>query len=76
LKYFTKEGAKFASGVINFDHFETTIEKSEKDATKFKMNISGISDRTFEFKADSAEKCKEWYDEIFHHIKFSDGFKQ
>lgn len=75
MKYFTKEGAKFASGVINFDHFETTIEKSEKDATKFKMNISGISDRTFEFKAESAEKCKEWYDEIFHHIKFSDGFK-
>ena len=75
LKYLTKESAKFASGVLNFDHFETTIERSEKDQTKFKLNISGISDRTFEFKAENAEKCKEWYDEIFKHIKFSDGFR-
>ena len=31
MKYFSKENSKFASGVLNFDHFETTIEKSEKD---------------------------------------------
>jgi len=35
LKYFINENAKFANGVINFDHFETTIEKSDKDSTKF-----------------------------------------
>jgi len=40
------------------------------------MNISGVSNRTFEFKAKSAEECKEWYDEIFKHIKNSDGFSQ
>jgi hypothetical protein len=58
LKYFTNETAKFACGVLNFDHYETTIERSEKDHTKFKINIAGISDRTFEFKADSSEKAK------------------
>ena len=40
------------------------------------MNISGISNRTFEFKAENEAKCKEWYDEIYKHIKESDGFKQ
>jgi len=76
LKYFTNKDAKFASGVLNFDHFETTIQKCEKDPTKLKMNISGITNRTFEFKAETANKCLEWFDEIFKHIKNSDGFKK
>lgn len=76
LMKFTHKDAKAAIGVINFDHFETTIEKSAKDPTKFKLIISGISNRTFEFKAETAEKCKEWFDSIFKHIKFSDGFKR
>lgn len=40
------------------------------------MNISGITNRTFEFKAETANKCLEWFDEIFKHIKNSDGFKK
>jgi len=51
MKYFTTKNAKFASGVLNFDHFDTKIEKCDKK-TKFNMNITGI-DRTFEFKAEN-----------------------
>ena len=29
MKYFTKENSKFASGVLNFDHFEAIIEMSQ-----------------------------------------------
>jgi hypothetical protein len=61
--------------VLNFDHFETTIDKSAKDATKFKINIAGVTNRTFEFKAETKEKAQEWHDLIFAHIKISEGFK-
>jgi hypothetical protein len=53
LKWFTKEDAKFANGILNFDHFEATIEQCEKDLTCFKISITGISDRTFDFRAIS-----------------------
>ena len=75
LKYYKSQNSRYASGVLNFDHFETTIEKTAKEPTKFKINISGVSNRTFEFKAATNEKAQEWYDLIFAHIKHSDGFK-
>ena len=39
------------------------------------MTIAGIKNRTFEFKAPTAEKATEWVLEIQNHIVQSEGFK-
>ena len=75
LRYFKGQGAKYPAGVLNFDHFEINIVKSTNNNCCFNMTISGVANRTFEFKAATTDKAKEWFDEISKHIKASDGFR-
>ena len=51
LKYYKTDKSTIPKGVINFDNFNTSIQKCNKDSTKFRINISGVTDREFVFKA-------------------------
>ena len=75
LKYYKSINSKVAMGVLNFDHFEITIEKDKKDETYFKLHISGINNIVFDFKTDTKEHAHEWYEAILGQIKISNGFK-
>ena len=54
MKYFTKPGAKFPNGVINFDLFKTRLLQSKDSKTQFAIELEGQT-RQFEFKCESAE---------------------
>ena len=41
LRYYKKEGAKFAKGCINFEFYEVNIQISEKDPKIFSLQIVG-----------------------------------
>jgi hypothetical protein len=47
-------------GIINFDHYECTIERSKNKDKCFEIKISGINQRCFQFKAISLEQCNVW----------------
>ena len=68
MRYFKGQNATFPAGVLNFDHFEISICMSKSNNCCFNMTISGIDNRTFEFKAASASAAQEWHDEILKHI--------
>ena len=41
LRYYKKEGAKFAKGCINFEFYEVSIKRNEKDLCCFNLQIVG-----------------------------------
>jgi len=68
LRYYKKEGAKFAKGCINFEFYEVIVERSEKDPCCFNLKIVGVENRNFEFKAATVESATAWNTEILRHI--------
>ena len=74
LRYYKNENSKFAKGCINFEFYEVTIERSEKNPKCFVLLITGVKDRKFEFKAATVESATAWHTEILKHIGKSEGF--
>ena len=68
LKYFKSNSAEdlaVPQGVLNFDHFNCTVEKcDDKDGILFNIHIMGIDDRTFQFKAQNKQDAINWQIEL------------
>mmetsp|Transcript_18036 Transcript_18036/g.30738 ORF Transcript_18036/g.30738 Transcript_18036/m.30738 type:complete len:192 (+) Transcript_18036:824-1399(+) len=63
-------------GVFNFDQFMFEVEEvPDSKGLCFSINIFGIPERKFKFRADSVEESVAWQQEIKRHIDYSEGKK-
>jgi hypothetical protein len=72
IKWFKNDFVKIPQGVLNFDHFECTLEEVAKDQCCFNLLLTG--NRNFQFKANTPEVANAWKKELNRHIKASEGF--
>jgi hypothetical protein len=68
LRYYKNENSKFAKGCINFEFYEVTIKRSQKDPLCIKLFITGVNERRFQFKAATVDSATAWLTEILKHI--------
>ena len=61
--------------MLNFDNFEFKMQDYDNNSSCFSLSIDGIDSRQFIFKANSADECAAWKNEILRHINHSDGLK-
>ena len=75
LKYYksdSPENMKIPLGIINFDHFKCTCKiMDDQKNVQFKIEIEGVKDRNFIFKAQTSVECADWQTEIHRHIQNS-----
>ena len=60
LKYYTSDkekDLKIPLGILNFDHLNCKVSKIDQNSNCFNVQIIGIENRIFQFRAATSEIC-------------------